>query len=134
MYEDGNPKVISKAIKRAIVDPGHQGQNTDLTPEQEVEMSSWIEQKSVRNEYVGRRVICNYVQPKYNPTPTKRWVNDLFLRHQAALCRNTSHPQELSHLQVPHLFLERTIGNIKQYVHGQAFELISNLEEGGCSD
>jgi hypothetical protein len=56
------------------------------------------------------------------------------LRHQEALRRNTSPQQELFRLQVPSVFLERTIDNVKLNVHGQAVELGFNLDEVGCSD
>jgi hypothetical protein len=42
--------------------------------------------------------------------------------------------QELPRLQVPRAFLETTVDNIKQYVHGQAVELVFALGEVGCSD
>jgi hypothetical protein len=32
------------------------------------------------------------------------------------------------------MFLERTIANIKQYVHRQAAELVLNFDEFGCPD
>jgi hypothetical protein len=56
------------------------------------------------------------------------------LRYQDALCRNASCPQELPRFQVLRVFLEKTIGNVKQYVHGQAVELAFNLDEVGYSN
>jgi hypothetical protein len=32
IYEDANPRIISKALERGIVDPSHQGKGTELTP------------------------------------------------------------------------------------------------------
>jgi hypothetical protein len=56
------------------------------------------------------------------------------LGHQDALCRNTSRPEELPRVEVPRVFLERTIDNVKRHVHAQAVELVFNLDEVGGSD
>jgi hypothetical protein len=49
IYEDANPRVISKVIKRSLVDPGRQGKGTELMPQEETEIISRIEGKSARN-------------------------------------------------------------------------------------
>jgi hypothetical protein len=48
IYENADPKVISKALERGRVDSGHQGKATELTRQQEAEIIRWIEEKSVR--------------------------------------------------------------------------------------
>jgi hypothetical protein len=71
---------MPKAIKRGRVAPGHQGEGTELTLKQEATMINWIEEQSARNEHGGRMDILHYVGDKYNPAPTKGWVNYFFLR------------------------------------------------------
>jgi hypothetical protein len=127
-------QIIPRALKHGLVDPEHQGKGAVLTPQQEAEILNGIEEKSARNEHLSRTDILHCVCGKYNPALTKGWVNYFFLRHRDALCRITSRPQELPCLQVPRVFLERTIDNIKQYMHGQVFELVFNLDEIGYSD
>jgi hypothetical protein len=75
IYEDANPKIIYKALKRVLIDPWHQGKGTELTPQQEVEITSWIEEKSARNEHVGRMEILHYARDKYNPALIQGWDN-----------------------------------------------------------
>jgi hypothetical protein len=72
IYEDANPKVISRALKRGLVDPGHQRQGPELTPQQEAEMITWIKEKSAGNGHVSRTDILHYVRDKYKPALTNR--------------------------------------------------------------
>jgi hypothetical protein len=49
IYEDAKPKVITKAIKRGLVDPWHQGKGAELTLQQGAGIISLGEEKSARN-------------------------------------------------------------------------------------
>jgi hypothetical protein len=64
IYEDANPKGIPRAPKRGLVDPGHQGKGSELTPQQEAKIVSWIEEKLARNEHVSRKDILHYASDK----------------------------------------------------------------------
>jgi hypothetical protein len=75
MYKDANPKVISKALRRGLVDPGHQEKGTEATPQKEAKIVSWIEEKSAREEHVSQTDILHYVRDKYSPALTQGWVN-----------------------------------------------------------
>jgi hypothetical protein len=43
-------------------------------------------------------------------------------------------PQEEQRLQVPGMFLERTMQNFNEYVQDRTGELVFNLDEVGTSD
>jgi hypothetical protein len=64
IYEDATPKHISRALKHGLVDPGHEGKGSELTPQQEAKIVSWIEKKSARNEHVSRKDILHYACDK----------------------------------------------------------------------
>jgi hypothetical protein len=108
IYESASPEVMSEALKRGPVGPGHQGKGTELTLQQETETLSWIEDNSAKEEARRRTDLFQYLRDRYNPALSKEWVNYLFLRHQHALCRNASRRREPRRLQISCLFLEKT--------------------------
>jgi hypothetical protein len=107
--EEANPKIISEALKRGLVDLGHQEKGTRPIPQQETRIISWIEEESARNKHASWKDTLHYVRDKYRLALTKGWVNYFFLRHQDPVSQSTSRSQELPRLQVPRIFLERTI-------------------------
>jgi hypothetical protein len=88
--EEANPKVISKALKRGLVDLGHQEKVTGLILQQETIIINWIEEESARNKHASWMDTLHYVRDKYCLALTKGWVNYFFLRHQDPVSQNTS--------------------------------------------
>jgi hypothetical protein len=56
------------------------------------------------------------------------------LRHSAELIEKKSSPQEEPRLQVPRIFLEKTIWNMHETLQGCPADLVLNLDENGISD
>jgi hypothetical protein len=61
-------------------------------------------------------------------------VNSVVLRHSDQIFKTKSVPQEQQRLQVPRMFRERTVQNLKEHVQGCVVELVFNRDEVGISD
>jgi hypothetical protein len=65
---------------------------------------------------------------------TRGLVNSVVLRHPGTIIETKSVPQEQQRLQVPRLFLERTVHDLNEHIQGCVAELVFNLNEVGISD
>jgi hypothetical protein len=65
---------------------------------------------------------------------TRGWVNSFVLRHLDDVIQTKSAPQEEQRLQVPRVFLKRTVKALHDHVQGCVADLVFNLDEVGISD
>jgi hypothetical protein len=61
-------------------------------------------------------------------------VNSFVLRHPDKIIKTKSVSQEQKRLQVPRMFLERTVQDRKEHVQVCVAELVFNLDEAGILD
>jgi hypothetical protein len=61
-------------------------------------------------------------------------VDSFILCHPYEIIQTKSVPQDQQRLQVPGMFLNRTVQNLNEHIQGCVAELVFNLEEVGISD
>jgi hypothetical protein len=127
-------QVIDRALRNGINEIIPPGRHTELEPEIEDSIINWINEQSAASIHVTRTQILHYVSSTYKVSITKGWVNSFIGRHLGELAEVTSYPQENTRLSVPREFLEKTIANLREQVHGRVAELVYNLDEVGCGD
>jgi hypothetical protein len=83
---------------------------------------------------VTRKEIKDYCTSQFHVPIAGGWVNSFVLHYSDEIIQTTHSPQEEQRLQVPRLFLERTVQNLNEYIQGCTAELVFNLDEVGISD
>jgi hypothetical protein len=61
-------------------------------------------------------------------------VNSSILRHPDEIMQTTSVPEKQQRLQIPRMFPERTVHDLKEHIQGCVVEPVFNLDEVGISD
>jgi hypothetical protein len=80
---------------------------------------------------VTRKEIKNYCTSQFQVPITRGWVHSFILHDPDQIIEAKSPPKEEQRLQVPRVFLERTVQNLNEYVQGGTAELVFNLDEIG---
>jgi transposase len=114
--------------------PGERGKHFALDADHEQQILNWIQQKAEQSTPVEKTEIKNYCTTQVKVLLTRGWVNSFVLRHSDQIFKTKSTSQEQQCLQVPRMFLERTVQDLKEHVQKYVAELVFNLDEVGLSD
>ena len=125
---------MQSALAHGLEPPGERGKHNTLDADLEQQILDWIEQKAEQSTPVGKREIKDYCTTELKVPTTRGWVNSFVIRHSDRIFKTKSAPQEQQRLQVPRVFLERTVQDLSEHVQGCVAELVFNLDEVGISD
>jgi hypothetical protein len=95
---------------------------------------AWIKRKAEKSAAVTRTDLRNYCREVYKFQVSPGWVDSFISGHADELTEKKSSPQEETRLQVPRVFLEKTIRTIHETIQGRPSELVFNLDEVGISN
>jgi hypothetical protein len=114
--------------------PGERGKHPALDADREQQILDWIQQKAEQSTPVEKTEIKDYCTTQLKVPITRDWGNSFVLRHSDQIFKTKSTPQEHQRLQVPRMFLERTVQDLKEHIQRCVAELVFNLDEVGISD
>jgi hypothetical protein len=125
---------VQSALAYGLTPPGERGKHPTLDTDREQQSLDWIHQKAEQSTPVGKTEIKDYCSTQLKVLITRGWVNSFVRRHSDQIFKTKSTPQEQQRLQVPRMFLERTVQDLKEHVQGCVAELVFNLDEVSISD
>jgi hypothetical protein len=127
---------VKSALDHGLDPPEHQGKHTAREQDPQQQILDWIKQSAESSTPVTRKEIKDYCTSQFQVSIIRGWVNSFVLCYLDEIIQVKSSPQEGQRLQVPRVFLARTVQNLNEYeyVQGGTAELVFNLDEVGISD
>jgi hypothetical protein len=112
------------ALAHGLEPPGERAKHPALEADREQQILDWIQQKAEQRTPVRKTEINDYCTIQLKVPITRDWANSFVLRHSDQIFNTKSTPQEQQRVQVPRMFLERTVQNLKEHVQGCVAELV----------
>jgi hypothetical protein len=125
---------VKSELEHRLDRPEHQGKHTALEQDREQPILDWIKRNAEGITPVTRKEIKDYCTSQFQVPITCGSVNSFLLRYPDEIIQAKSSARKEQRLQVPRMFLERTLQNFNEYVEGCTAELVFNLDEVGVSD
>jgi hypothetical protein len=125
---------VQSALAHGLKPPGQRGKHPALDLAREQQVLDWIQQNAEQSTPVGKTQIKNYCTTQLKVLISRGWVNSFVLRYSDQIFKTKSTSQEQQRWQVPRMFLERTVQDLKEHVKGCMVQLVFNLDEVGISD
>jgi hypothetical protein len=125
---------VQSALAHRLELPGERGKHPARDGDREQQIRDWIQQKAEQSRPVRKTEIKDYCTAQLKVSITRGWVNSFVLRHSDQIFKTKSTPQEQQRLQVPRMFLERIVQDLKEHVQRCVVELVFNFDEVGISD
>jgi hypothetical protein len=117
---------VQSALAHRLKPPGEGGKHPALDHDREQQILDWIQQKAEQSTPFGKTEIKDYCTMQVKVLITRGWVNSFVLRDSDQIFKTKSTHQEQQGLQVPRMFLERTVQHPKEHVQGCVAELMFN--------
>jgi transposase len=95
---------------------GEPGKHSALEADREQQILDWIQQKAEQSTPIGKTEIKDYCTTELKVPIARGWVNSFVLRHSDQIFKTKSTHQEQQRLQVPRMFLERTVQDLKEHI------------------
>jgi hypothetical protein len=125
---------VYSALANGLSPPKSGGRHLAVDAESDPNISAWIKKQAEKNAAVTRTDIKNYCHEVCRLEVSRGWVDSFILRHSAELTQKKSSLQEHPRLQVPRIFLGKTIRTMHETLQGCQVDLLFNLEEFEISD
>jgi hypothetical protein len=125
---------VQSALAHGLEPPGERGKHPARDPDREQRILDWIQQKAEQSTPFEKTEIKDYCTTQLKVLITRGCVNSVVLRHSDQIFKTKSTHQEQQRLQVPRMFLERAVQDLKEHVQRYVSELVFNLDAVGSSD
>jgi hypothetical protein len=113
-----HPTRVDVALANEFEEPKHRARHMAFDDDSEGEILTWIEAEAEKSRPVGGTELRHYCEAKYSRSVNKGWVDSFIIRHNACRTEKNSTPQEEARLEVPRVFLDETIGGLREYAQG----------------
>jgi hypothetical protein len=125
---------VHSALANRLNPPKSHGRHLAVDAESDANILAWIQKQAEKNAAVTRTDIKNHCHEVCWLEVSRGWVDSFILRHSAELTEKKSSTQEEPRLQVPRIFLEKTIRSMHETLEGCPVDLVFDLDEVGISD
>jgi hypothetical protein len=99
-------------------EPGQRGKHSALAQGREQQPLDWIRQNAEQDTPITKTGIMDHCTAEFKIKFTRRLVNSFVLRHLDDVIQTQSAPQEEQRLQVPRVFLKRTVKDLHDHIQG----------------
>jgi hypothetical protein len=118
-------------LENGLEEPTIRDHHLAVDEDSEREILEWIKVQIEKCKSIICTDLRHYYKAKYFHSVNRRWVDSFILHHRDNLIEIKSALQEDPTLEMPHTFMDKTIGCLREYVQGIKVELVFNLDEIG---